>query len=214
MAANGHQYIARPVLPALILLLLAAIIVKHYSGWVPFFLFITVFLILCFIFRDPRREVPSSPLAVVAPASGRLKELGKETDPWLKRPAMKYRIIMSLWDVHSLRSPTEGKVMNEWVTTDAEDGNRRQYACHIHTDEGDDVVLSVRPGKAALMAGIIARRGERVGQGQPLGFLFFTGVIEVYLPENSKTQIDPGVRIKSGSDILGQFVHGRGAAAA
>lgn len=210
MANNGHQYIARPLLPLLVLLL-AAVIAAYYFGSSPFLAAAAVFFILAFIARDPKREVPSSPLAVLSPADGRIAAIEKETDPWLQRPALRYRIKMSLWDVHSLRSPTEGKVMNVWSTAGA---GRRRYSYWIQTDEGDDVILSLLLGWAALIVTLAPRSGDRVGQGQHLGFLFFAGVVEVYMPEHSKNQTEPGMRVKSGTAILGQFVHGKGETAA
>lgn len=212
MANNGHQFIARSMLPVLVLLLLAAILALYYYGWFPFILISVVFLALCFISRDPRREVPSSPLAILSPASGRITAIEQETDPWLKRPAVRYRINMSLWDVHSLRSPTEGKVMNEWAAAEPGPG-RRRYTYWIQTDEGDDIVLSLIMGMSSLIVRLTPRTGDRVGHGQALGFLFFAGVVEVYAAENSKILAEPGTGVKSGSDILGQFVHGKGGAA-
>lgn len=209
MANNGHQYIPRLALPVLIPLLLAALLAKYYYGWIPAIIIFGIFLILCFLFRDPKREVPSSPLAVVSPASGYITGISKETDQWMDRTAIKYRIKMSLWDVHSLRSPAEGKVMNEWASTDKKSGFRRQYTYWIQTDEGDDVVLSILMGLSALIVRLTPRCGERVGQGQPFGFLFFAGMIDVYLPENTKIRIESGMQVKSGTDVLGQLVHGK-----
>ena len=99
--------------------------------------------------------------------------------------------------------------MNEWSAPAAESGYRRRYTYWIQTDEGDDVVLSILMGVAALVVKLIPHCGDRVGQGQLFGYLFFAGVIEVYLPENSKIEIEAGKQVKSGSDILGLFIHGK-----
>jgi len=55
--------------------------------------------------------------------------------------------------------------------------------------------------------------GNRAGQGQRCGFLYLTGVIDIYLPENSRVNVRAGEQLISGTDILGQFVHAEGVSA-
>src|SRR3989454_10295018 len=71
-----------------------------------FFLILAV-LILNF-FRDPEREIPADPRAIVSPADGRVVEIRDvELDG---RPARRVSIFMSPFDVHVNRSPIGGIV--------------------------------------------------------------------------------------------------------
>ena len=45
-------------------------------------------------FRDPPREVPSQPNAVLSPADGRVLVVEKARDPYLDRDALKISIFM------------------------------------------------------------------------------------------------------------------------
>ncbi len=131
------------------------------------------------------------------------------TDPWLDREALRCRIQMSLLDVHSLRSPIEGKVMNQWSSKPQEPGIRRRYTYWIRTDEGDDVTLSLGTGVSGLMVRLNLQSGDRIGQGQPCGFLYFAGVIDVYMPESTRLEVKEGARIDSGTGIIGKLLHKR-----
>ena len=168
-----------------------------------------------FLFRDPRRVIPPAPLAVLSPASGEVTVVETVTDPWLKRQALKCVIRMSVWDVHSLRSPIEGKVMDQWSSRPEEPGIRRRYAYWIKTDEGDDVILSFAMGWLGLLFRLTLHCGERIGQGHPCGHLYFAGLVELYLPEATRLEVKPGLQVNSGTAIIGKFVRkwGGGASA-
>ena len=53
--------------------------------------------------------------------------------------------------------------------------------------------------------------GERVGQGQRCGYFYFGGVIDVFLPLESKVQVEVGQYVQSGSSVLAQLIHSEGA---
>lgn len=214
MATNGNPLIARQGWPLIAVLLALIVAAKVFVGWLPAAVLVLMVLAVVFVFRDPRREVPPVPLAVVSPASGTVASVDKVTDPWLEREAHRCRIHMSLLDVHSLRSPIEGKVMNQWSSKPQEPGIRRRYTYHIRTDEGDDVTLSLGTGTAGLMVRLTLQCGDRIGQGQPCGFLFFAGVIDVYMPESMRMEAKQGDHIDSGTGIIGKLVHKRANGAA
>lgn len=209
MATNGNPVIARQGWPLIAALLVLAVAAKIFLGWTSAAVVLVFVLAVAFIFRDPGREIPPAPLAIVSPASGTVTDIETVTDPWLERQARKCSINMSLLDVHSLRSPTEGKVMDQWSSEPQEPGIRRRYTYHIRTDEGDDVVLSLAMGALAVMVRLTMTCGDRVGQGQPCGFLFFAGVIELYVPESTRLAVQKGDRIDSGTGIIGKLIHKR-----
>ena len=71
----------------------------------------------CFVlqfFRDPAREVPDDPQAVLSPADGRIVAVEKVRDPYLDRDALKISVFMNVFNVHSNRSPVDGTVKQRW----------------------------------------------------------------------------------------------------
>ena len=199
----------------IILSVSAAAAVHYYFGWVwaaP--LWVLAILILQF-FRDPLRKIPAEPLGIVCPADGRVIAVDEVQDPYLKRPAKRISVFMNIFNVHSNRSPIEGKIMERWYNkgkffnaslVKAAEQNERN-AIWIQTDEGDDIV-------SVQVAGLVARRilcyvqpGERIGQGERYGFIRYGSRVDLYLPTSSQINVALGDKVKSGRDILAFLVH-------
>jgi phosphatidylserine decarboxylase len=198
--------VTREVRLALVFLLLMAVSVKVVLGFQAAVIVMLFAAPIIYVFRDPLCRVPASPLGVLSPAHGLIESIETVTDPWLNRTVKRYRIRMSFLNIHTLRSPAEGKVRNQWVSATDEPGLKRRYTYWIQTDEGDDVVLSVATGAWAPFTRINLHCGERTGQGQRCGYLYFAGVIDVLLPERTRIDLKPGTIVNSGSSILGQLI--------
>jgi phosphatidylserine decarboxylase len=202
--------IAREARPLLAVLVLLAITAKVYIGWLPVLAILLLAFPVLYIFRDPACQVPASPLAVVSPVNGLVVALEQAADPWLHRTARRCRIKMSLWNVHRLRSPVEGKVRNHWASASDEPGIKRRYSYWIQTDEGEDIIFSIAVGTYAPFAKIDLPCGERVGQGQQCGYLYFSGVADILMPEATRIELKAGDTVDSGSSILGRFIRKAG----
>jgi len=204
------MFIAREVRIFVVVLVLLAISAKVILGWLPALSLLLLIVPVVFIFREPQCRIPAIPLAVVSPANGKVIAIETVTDPWLKRTAKRYRLQMSFQHIHTLRSPIEGKVRNQWTSSSDEPRITRRYTYWIQTDEGDDVVFSVATGPLAPFTRINLRSGERTGQGQQCGYLYFAGLIDVLVPETTRMEKKVGDTVDCGSDILGQLIHNNG----
>jgi len=213
MSGNGHRLVAREGVPFLVTLLVLAV-----AAWVSFGPVASMAIVLLLLapalvlFREPVCVLPSAPLAVLSPAGGRVVSVEKTSDPWLSRPAIRIRVRILPWDPHNLRSPVEGKVMNQWSGTEHGREFDRQYAYWLQTDEGDDLLLALGMGRGAKYTRISLTSGQRAGHGQRCGFLYFSGTIDVYIPDSARAMVTAGDRVRSGSSILAQFVHENGTA--
>lgn len=214
MPSNRYPFIAQE--GWLLLFVLAGLILLTFyfvSSTISFVLAI-IFCLFLFLLRDPQRTIPSLPLAILSPVEGRIIKIDDVDDPWMNRQginrqAKRIRIKMSSLDVYSLRSPVEGKVMEQWSEKCEEENGQRKFAFWIRMDEGDDIVTVFRLGPcAALCFRIYIQSGERLGQGQRCGYLYFGGTIDVFIPANSKLEIESGQAITSGEDALAYLVHG------
>jgi phosphatidylserine decarboxylase len=199
--------IAREIRVFLVVLFIIAISAKMYLGWYAAFFVLGIIVPLAFVFRDPVCQIPSAPLAIVSPVNGEIISIGKVADKWIDRDAIKIRIKMRFWHTHILRSPIEGKVKNQWAAYGKETGVKKRYTYWIQTDENDDVVYSVAIGKFSPFMKIKLRCGERTGQGQKSGYLYFSGIIDVLIPEQTRMELAVGDIVKSGSSILAQIIH-------
>lgn len=173
-------------------------------GWVwslPFWLS-CVFIV--YLFRDPQREIPSSPLAVVSPADGMITEVEEVHDPYLDRDAILLAVQMNHAGVYSTRSPVEGKILEPRYTGN---GASQPRGVWLKTDEDDDLVVVMHRGLLNNIPRCDVRIGDRVGQGQRCGAIHTGGRVEVYLPANSRVEVSSGSRVQAGSDVIATLVH-------
>ena len=194
---------------AAVLALLSCAAYIYLSHWLAL-IFLVLLLPVCFILRNPVIKIPALPLAVVSPANGRLTNVDTTFDTRLSRDAVRVQIRTGLWDVHTLRSPVEGKIVNEWSSDCDIPGFNRRYSYWFQTDEGDDVVISLLLGRRSPFTRMLIRSGERIGQGEYAGYLYFSGMVEIFMPANARIEAHPGDRMRAGVDILGVFVHEEG----
>ncbi len=66
MATNGNPLIARQGWLFIAVLLAMVVAAKVFVGWLPAAVLVIVMLVVVYVFRDPRREVPPLPLAVIS----------------------------------------------------------------------------------------------------------------------------------------------------
>jgi len=218
MLAYRYPLIAREGWPWIALVAAAALLAQWLFAWFALPLWLLLGLLL-FLFRDPPRKVPASPLGVVSPVDGRVQSIGTALDPWLERQAVRIVIAKRVLDIFSVRSPMEGKVMEQWIARGkGKDAARKgnvpggpHFAQWVQSDEGDDVVMVISPGIGALSPRCYVHSGERIGQGQRCGFLHLGGRVEVWVPAGSRIEIEVGDTVHAASDIIATLVHEKAA---
>lgn len=180
----------------------------------PFWL--VSFFILQF-FRDPPREIPEDPRAVLSPADGRIVAVEKVRDPYLGRDALKISVFMNVFNVHSNRSPVDGSVQQRWyhagsflnAALDKASLENERNALWLRTRGGEDVTC-------VQIAGLVARRilcyvdqGAELGRGQRYGFIRFGSRVDVYLPPDAEVSAALGDKVYATESILARLkAHG------
>lgn len=205
MAANRYPLIAREGWLSIFLAGGAAAAVLYEFGWglsLPLWALVLALLIM---FRDPVRDVPATPFAVVSPADGRIETIETVRDPYIDRDAQRISIRMHPYGVFSTRSPAEGRMLEPRRT--GADGQPLPHGVWLQTDEGDDLVIVMNRGPLHNAPRCYVRFGERVGQGQRCGFITLGSSIDLFLPGNSRVRVQPGERVHAGADVIAQLVH-------
>ena len=195
--------IAREGLLPVAAALLAAVVVLHFAGLLQSLFFWAFALLLLLLFRDPEREIPSQPLAVVSPADGKVASISTVSDPYLHRQSVRVVIQMPPYGVFTTRSPIEGKVLQP---PNSPQGNS-PHGVWLQSDEGDDVVMVMTRGPLKNEPRCYIRIGDRIGQGKRCGFVHLGGRVEVYMPEGSRPVVAEGDTVHSGSDVIAKLVH-------
>ena len=212
-----HPIIAREGWPFLAAAVSFSLAVHFSLGWawaLPCWL-VAVFVLQ--FFRDPARQIPDDPEAVLSPADGRIVAVEKVRDPYLERDALKISVFMNVFNVHSNRSPVDGTVKQRWyhvgsflnAALDKASLENERNALWLQTRSGADVTC-------VQIAGLIARRilcyvGEGAGleRGQRYGFIRFGSRVDVYLPPDSEVKAALGDKVYATESILARLkAHG------
>ena len=189
---------------------IAASITVDWSWAIPFWV-IAIFVLQ--FFRDPPREIPTATNVIVAPADGRIVAVEKTQDPYLNREAVKVSVFMNVFNVHSNRSPVDGDVCDKWyfpgkfINADLPKASleNERNALWIKADNGADVTC-------VQVAGLVAKRilchvapGMHLQRGQRFGFIRFGSRVDVYLPPNTKINVNIGDKVYATETILAEF---------
>lgn len=162
-------------------------------------------VLVCLVFRDPRRRIPASPLGVVSPVDGRVVSVDETATGLLPGLTRVVRIRVNGFGTYTARAPVEGKVMD--LAAAGALAAPRAKALWLKTDEGDDVVLQFTGYRLGLGPKSLLGFGERVGQGQRCAYLRWTRFAEIQLPAASRVLVEPGQEITAGSGLVGKLPH-------
>jgi len=189
-------------------------------------------VLLCILFRDPKRIVPPKPLAIVSPVDGQITAIDTVKDPYTQTETTLIQLQKGLFDIISTRSPMEGKVVKQWfkslepedalvkvheapantvvaASSPATDRSKPRvcFAQWIQSDEQDNVVMVVNSPTNIFKPHCYAHSGERIGQGQRCGFVLFNALIQVRIPKTSRVEVKVGDHVRGGSDTLATLMH-------
>ena len=204
IAREGWLFVAAAVALALVATWFA-------GAWsVP--LWVVVLFVVQF-FRDPPREVPDDPRAVVSPADGRIVAVERTRDPWLERDALKISVFMNVFNVHSNRAPVDGAVKKRWYHTgtflnaslDKASVDNERNALWFRARSGQDVTC-------VQIAGLIARRilcyvdqGAELVRGERYGFIRFGSRVDVYLPLDAEVSAALGDTVYAAESVIARL---------
>lgn len=159
-------------------------------------------------FRDPEREIPSLPGAIVSPGDGKVTDVSS-VDTASAGPRLRISIFLSVFNVHVNRSPIagmirevryqRGKFLNAMAANSAEENEQ-----NIITVEGEGRMVVFKQ-----IAGLIARRivfnfkaGDVVTRGQRVGLIKFGSRVDVLFDSDAAIKVNPGDHVKGGATVL------------
>lgn len=190
---------------------LGFVAVAFLVGWLtaPAWALIPLALALFFLwfFRDPERQIPQAPGAMVSPADGKVTDVSVVNEGREKRTRIS--IFLNVFDVHVNRSPIagtvrevryqRGKFLNAMNETSAAQNEQNIVAVE---GDGQSVVFK-------QIAGLLARRivfypkvGDRLERGQRVGLIKFGSRVDVFFDSDATLQVKSGDRVRGGSSIL------------
>jgi phosphatidylserine decarboxylase len=205
-----HPILAREGWPYIGASVVAAILVAVFFGFawsLPFWL-VAIFIIQ--FFRDPPREIPAQPNAVLSPADGRIVRVQKTVDPYTQAESLLVSVFMNVFNVHSNRSPVDGTIeridyqAGTFINADLDKASTENERNALVVKLPDGQRISV-----VQVAGLIARRilcyvkpGEVLARGQRYGFIRFGSRVDVYLPLLATPKVAVGDKVYATSTVI------------
>ena len=194
------------------ILFFIALVAWFFSVWLTL-IFLVLISYTLFFFRDPDRNIPTDPNAVVAAADGTVKDICEvEETEVLKTRMLRVGIFLSIFDVHTNRAPVAGRIIYRQrrvgLCLDA-----RSPDC---SDKNEAMTWGIENPRATLvvrqLTGAIARRivawsdvGDQLAKGEHFGMIRFGSRTEVYLPLAASVLVKVGEHVAGGSTIIARL---------
>jgi len=173
-----------------------------------------LFLLVLQFFRNPSREILISDDNIVyAPADGKIVTIEEtEENEYFGDKRLQVSIFMSPANVHVNRNPVSGtvnyfkyhpgKYLVAWHPKSSTENERTT----VVIDNGEDEIL------LRQIAGFLAKRivnyvevGQEVEQGKDMGFIKFGSRVDLFLPLDTKMEVEIGQKVKGNKTILARL---------
>lgn len=173
-----------------------------------------VFLIFALqFFRDPARPASGDDKDISSPADGRIVFIGEANDPLLNTPALKISVFMNVFNVHSNKAPSTGKVIakdyfaGSFLNAALDKASIENERCAVSIERADGVKITF-----IQIAGLVARRilnyvnvGDALDKGDRYGFIRFGSRVDVYLPLTAQPKVAVGDVVANNTTVLARL---------
>lgn len=204
-----YPLIAKEGWPFIFGSLVISLLVMFWCIWWSLPLWLVTLFVVQF-FRDPARDIPTGSEDVLSPADGRIVVVEKTVDPYRGVNALKISVFMNVFNVHSNRSPIDGKVervdyfKGSFINADADKASEQNERNAVLA-----VTSTGRPITFVQIAGLVARRilcyvnaNDLLHRGDRYGFIRFGSRVDVYLPEDAISLVVIGDKVRASSTVL------------
>lgn len=197
----------------LLFLILNLIVFTYAPSWIWLMLITTIVLwgLVVQFFRNPVRTIPTLDNNIVyAPADGKVVVIEEVFEPeYFNDKRLQVSIFMSPLNVHVNRNPIGGIVKyykyhpGQYLVAWHPKASTENERTTTVIDNGTKEVL-FRQIAGALAKRIIAyvKVGEKVNQGDDMGFIRFGSRVDLYLPLDAKVEVKIGDIAKGNKTVI------------
>lgn len=201
--------------PFIIFSVLAGFVTRRFSRLLSNLFYI--FAGFCaFFFRDPAREYCEDDNKIYSPADGSLVAVEEcEETEYIKGPAYKIAVFMSIFNVHINRAPISGTVDMVSYRPGSFDAAFNPRASF----DNEMNVIGIQNSKIKVMvkqiAGFVARRivcdvaeGDMLTQTDRFGMIKFSSRVEIFIPKRDDIKINVTLAesVRGGQTVIAEFV--------
>ncbi len=173
-----------------------------------------LYIFLLFFFRLPVRHLEPDPGLIYAPADGKVVVIEEtEEKEYFKDLRLQISIFMSAFNMHSNRYPVSGQIkyvkyhpgnyMVAWHPKSSELNERSSIV--IETESGAEILVRQIAGAVARRIVTYAKVGQKVRQGDELGFIKFGSRVDIFLPLGTEVEIPILQQVKANKSIIAKI---------
>ena len=174
-----------------------------------------LFVFIMLFFRAPARPLEPDPLLIYAPADGKIVVIEETYEKeYFRDNRLQISIFMSPFNMHSNRYPISGTVT--WTQYQPGKKFHARSPKSSELNERSSVVVTSESGTEILVrqvAGAVARRivtyskkGEKVSQGDELGFIKFGSRVDIFLPVDTEVDVQMFEQVRASRTILAKVI--------
>ena len=182
-------------------------------SWFIFAVTFSIFAFVTYFFRNPKRNIITDDDKIICPADGKVVVIEEVYEPeYFEDKRLQVSVFMSPANVHVNRAPIAGEVKYSKY----HDG---KYLVAWHpksSTENERTSLVIDNGSVDVLvrqiAGMVARRivyylneGDTIEQGADFGFIKFGSRVDMFLPLDTKINVQLGQKVKGGITIIGEL---------
>jgi len=179
-------------------------------AWFVFGISLIILLFIISFFRSPKRNFTVAHHQVICPADGKVVVIEEITDTeYFKDKRLQVSIFMSPANVHINRIPMSGKVeysqyhkgkyLVAWSPKSSTENERHSVV--IKSDKAEILVKQIAGALAKRIVNYLAV-GQKVHQGNEMGFIKFGSRVDVLLPLGTELNVTLNQVVKGGITVL------------
>jgi len=172
------------------------------------------FLLIVSFFREPKREPVIGDNLILAPADGKVVVIEETVElEYLKDRRIQVSIFMSPLNVHINWYPVTGVIkyfkhhsglfLKAWLPKSSTDNERTTIV--IEKDSKTTILMRQIAGAVARRIVSYAKEGESINQCQQEGFIKFGSRVDLYLPLDTKIEVDLNQEVTGSQTIIGRL---------
>ncbi len=166
-----------------------------------------VLIIILQFFRKPIFEITKNDGILLAPADGKVVVIEEVEEPeYFKDKRIQVSIFMSPFNVHINRNPVSGLVkyakyhpglyLVAWHPKSSTENERTTIV--YEKANGTEVLIRQIAGALARRIVYYVKAGDKVEQGEEMGFIKFGSRVDIFLPLGTKINVSLNEKVKGG----------------
>ncbi len=203
------------VVVAIINLLTLFLISPRYPvlGWLVAIGTVVLLIFILSFFRIPRRTHVEGEDLIVAPCDGTVVVIEEvQADEYFKDKRLQLSIFMSPLNVHVNRNPVTGEVVYSeyhagkylvaWHPKSSIENERHSV---VYKQHGKEMLVKQIAGAMAKRIVNYLKPGDKVLQGEEMGFIKFGSRVDLLLPLDATIEVKMKQKVKAGVTVLGKW---------